>query len=220
MSWRPTNTNGPERPTTRPASPQATGAPLLDPTLQGLIIAALVMGLVGLGLAVALGGTLGQGGSAAAAQPAVAATRPPAATAAPAPTVAAVQPRATAVTSAPVSAADAGPAESTGDAAAGATLFASLPAEAIAVGAINCSVCHNIAPGSGTLVGPSLSGIGATAATRTPDLSAAQYLRVSITNPSAYVVEGFTAGAMPATFAAGLTPEQIEDLVAYLLTLP
>ncbi|NWF80899.1 MAG: c-type cytochrome [Chloroflexi bacterium] len=147
-------------------------------------------------------------------------TAAPAPTTAPAPTVAAARPRATTAPVAPFSAAEAGPADTSGDPAAGAALFASLPSEAVAVGGVNCSVCHNIAPGSGTLVGPSLSGIGAIAATRQPDLSAAQYLRVSIINPSAYVVDGFAAGVMPGVYPKGLTPEQIEDLVAYLLTLP
>lgn len=216
MSWRPTN-----RPRREPSSPSPdpAGPPLFDPTLQALIIAALVIGVVGFGLVAALGGALGQSSTASVAPQPVAATRLPVPTTAPAPTVAA-SPRATEVAVVPISAAEAGSVDTTGDAAAGAALFVSLPSEAVAVGGVNCSVCHNIAPGSGTLVGPSLSGISATAASRQPNLSAAQYLRVSITNPSAYVVEGFTAGAMPAVYQQGLTPEQVEDLVAYPLTLP
>lgn len=219
MSWRPTNS--PRRqPASSPSRSTPVGPPLIDPTLQALIIATLVLGIVGFGLAVAFGRNPGQPSTTVANPQPVAATRPPAPTVAPAPTATAARPQPTAAPAVPISPAEAGPADTSGDAAAGAVLFASLPSEAIAVGGVTCSVCHNIAPGSGTLVGPSLSGIGATAATRQPDLSAAQYLRVSIINPTAYVVDGFAAGVMPGVYQQGLTPEQIEDLVAYLLTLP
>ncbi|WP_129674276.1 c-type cytochrome [Candidatus Chloroploca sp. Khr17] len=224
MSWRPTNHDRRGSSSSRPAHTEPS---LLNPTLLILIGAALVLGVVGVGLIVIFGGGMGQQATTAMPPQPVAATLPPAATATsaptatPAPTVAA-RSRATQATAAPVSAAEAGPVETTGDAAAGAALFVALPSEAIAVGGINCITCHNIAPGSGTLVGPSLSGVGATAASRQPDLSAAQYLRVSIINPNAYVVDGFAAGTMPAVYQQqqGLTSAQIEDLVAYMLTLP
>ncbi|MBP1468888.1 cytochrome c [Candidatus Chloroploca sp. M-50] len=224
MSWRPTNH---DRRGSSSSRSGRTEPSLLNPTLLILIGAALVLGLVGVGLIVVFGGGMGQQATTAMPPQPVAATLPPASTATtvptatPAPTVAA-RSRATQATAAPVSAAEAGPVETTGDAAAGAVLFAALPSEAIAVGGINCNICHNIAPGSSTLVGPSLSGIGATAASRQPHLSAAQYLRVSIINPNAYLVDGFAAGTMPAVYQQqqGLTPAQIEDLVAYMLTLP
>ncbi|NTW04344.1 MAG: hypothetical protein HGA19_24285 [Oscillochloris sp.] len=59
----------------------------------------------------------------------------------------------------------------------------------------------------------------ANAETRVAILSPAQYLRTSIVAPNSYVVEGFVPGTMTQTFEAALTPAQIEDLVAYLLTL-
>ncbi len=114
MSWRPSGggdfkKSSPQKSSPQKRSPSPTGnggsgksngPQLLDPTLQALIIAAVVVGLVGLGLAVALGGTLGQGGTQTASQPTAAPARPtaaPVATAAPAATEAA----ATAATSAP-----------------------------------------------------------------------------------------------------------------------
>ncbi|WP_129629745.1 c-type cytochrome [Candidatus Oscillochloris fontis] len=118
-----------------------------------------------------------------------------------------------------VSPADAGPLETNGDAEAGRTLFNNMPAEAISAGAVACYTCHNVDPGSATLVGPSLSGVGVRAATRVSILSPAQYLRTSIVAPNSYVVEGFAPGIMTQTFEQALSPEQIEDLVAYLLTL-
>lgn len=48
--------------------------------------------------------------------------------------------------------------------------------------------------------------------------SAAEYLRQSIVDPSAYLVEGYPA-IMPAGFDRLLTPEQLTDLVAYLESL-
>ncbi|NCC33377.1 MAG: c-type cytochrome [Chloroflexia bacterium] len=224
MSWRPTNHDRRGSSSSRPARTEPS---LLNPTLLILIGVTLVLGVIGVGLIVIFGGGMDQQATTAMPPQPVAATLPPAptvtATALPtatsAPTVAA-RTRATDATAAPVSAAEAGSPDSTGDAAAGAALFVALPSEAIAVGGINCTICHNIAPGSGTLVGPSLSGVGATAVSRQPDLTAAQYLRIAISNPSAYVVDGFAAGTMPAVYQQGLTPAQIEDLVAYMLTLP
>ena len=54
---------------------------------------------------------------------------------------------------------------------------------------------------------------------------AAGYIRESILTPSAHLVPGamYSAGGrsfMPDNFRATLTPKQIEQLVAYLLTLP
>ncbi len=72
-----------------------------------------------------------------------------------------------------------------------------------------CSTCHSLEPGV-TIVGPSLAGIGSRAD--------AAYIRESILNPDAVVVEGFTAGTMPSTWADELTEDQIEQLVAFLLT--
>lgn len=181
------------------------------------LIMALVIGVAGSGLLVACGD---QSGAATATQPTVAPTVAPTPTKAP---TAVPTPRARRgvqiPTPEPLTPEDIGPPDTNGNAEAGAALFASLPDEALAAGAVTCSSCHYVEPGSGTLVGPSLSGVATRAATRDPNLTAAQYLRVSITHPNNYIVEGFTPGAMPSTFKEALTPEQIEDLVAYMLTL-
>lgn len=93
-----------------------------------------------------------------------------------------------------------------------------------------CFTCHSVAPGV-NLAGPSLAGIGARAGerVRSPDYKGAArdaegYLRESITHPSAYLVAGPTYSAsgrsfMPDNFDATLKPEQIDHLVAYLMTL-
>jgi uncharacterized cupredoxin-like copper-binding protein len=94
MSWRQSGGFRPSTSPPRESRPEGGGEPpLLDPALQALIVASLVVGLVGLGLMAAFGGMLGQGGQTAAqpAQPAARPTAAPVATAAPA---AAAQPTA------------------------------------------------------------------------------------------------------------------------------
>ena len=81
-----------------------------------------------------------------------------------------------------------------------------------------CSTCHSLEAGV-TIVGPSLAGIGTTAATMVSGMSAEDYLRQSILEPDAYVVEGFPTGTMPQVWSDVLNEEQVNDLVAYLLTL-
>lgn len=77
-----------------------------------------------------------------------------------------------------------------------------------------CHVCHIDQP-----LGPPLEGFGTRAATRKPGYTAEAYLYESITNPGAYVVQGFQDGIMPPNFKETLTPQDIADLVAYLLTV-
>ncbi len=89
-----------------------------------------------------------------------------------------------------------------GDPANGETLFSQ-----------TCSGCHGAQDGAG----PALTGIGERAATRVAGMTAADYLHQAIVDPSAYVVESFS-NIMPKTFAGQFTDEQINDLVAYLLT--
>jgi hypothetical protein len=79
-----------------------------------------------------------------------------------------------------------------------------------------CSLCHTL--DGVTLVGPSLQHIASTAATRVPGQSAQDYLRASILNPTVYKVEGFESGSMAPNYAAILTIEEIDALVAFLIT--
>jgi mono/diheme cytochrome c family protein len=79
-----------------------------------------------------------------------------------------------------------------------------------------CITCHSLEAGV-TLVGPSLAGISARAATTVPGLSAMEYLRLSITDPDSYVVDGFVAGSMPNGWDEALSDSQIDSLVDFLL---
>jgi len=81
-----------------------------------------------------------------------------------------------------------------------------------------CRICHSLEPGV-VLVGPSFAGVATRAATRIPGMSAEEYLRQSILDPDAYVVEGFPAGQMINGLGEILTEQQIDDLVAFLMTL-
>jgi cytochrome c553 len=67
-------------------------------------------------------------------------------------------------------------------------------------------------------VGPPLNEIGRIAAERVPGMSAEEYLRQSITDPSAYVVPGYP-DSMPRGLARELSPEDLAALVAYLASL-
>lgn len=101
-----------------------------------------------------------------------------------------------------------------GDPAAGEELFA----QTLIGTQPGCSTCHSLEPGV-TMVGPSLATIGADAGSRVSDVSDEDYLRTSIMEPDAHVAEGFAAGLMPQALATELSDEQLNDLVAYLLTL-
>ncbi|MEK6256375.1 MAG: cytochrome c [Chloroflexota bacterium] len=81
-----------------------------------------------------------------------------------------------------------------------------------------CTACHTVSGTSAGILGPVLDGVASRGADREAGLSAEEYIRQSILDPVSFVVEGFDP-IMPATIADALTPEQIDDLVAFLLTL-
>jgi nitric oxide reductase subunit C len=93
-----------------------------------------------------------------------------------------------------------------------------------------CFACHSTARGV-NLVGPSLADIGTAAVQRLQDpnyrgkaTDAAGYIRESIHDPNAFVLTGptYSSGGrslMPTGLDASLTSEQIDHIVAYLMTL-
>jgi len=80
----------------------------------------------------------------------------------------------------------------------------------------SCVACHAIEGISSGSIGPELTHLGSDAAGRVPGQSAEDYIRESILDPSAFVVDGFTAGIMP----PGLVSEgsDLDNLVAFLLS--
>jgi len=104
--------------------------------------------------------------------------------------------------------------ESDGAAAAGEKLFAQTVTGAQA----GCITCHSLDAGV-VIVGPSMAGIGSRAGSTVSGQSAEDYLRESILTPDVHLVEGFPAGTMPQVWSDELTSEQIDQLIAYMLTL-
>ena len=72
-----------------------------------------------------------------------------------------------------------------------------------------CGSCHTFAPaGTSGTVGPDLD-----EALAGKD---AAFIRQSIVDPNAEVAQGFSANVMPQTYGDQLSPQQIDDLVAFL----
>lgn len=82
-----------------------------------------------------------------------------------------------------------------------------------------CGGCHSIdgVEGADGQVGPGLDGLATKALSRRPGLTAEQYIRESIEQPSVFVVEDFDP-VMPG-LRGTMTDQQFEDLVAFLQTL-
>jgi cytochrome c2 len=81
-----------------------------------------------------------------------------------------------------------------------------------------CRICHSLEKGE-RIIGPSFYGIADRARERVPGMTAEEYLRQSILEPNAFVVPGYPEGQMLQTFGDILTEEQIQDLIAFLMTL-
>jgi cytochrome c551/c552 len=98
-----------------------------------------------------------------------------------------------------------------GDAERGAALFTQ---------SINgdppCSSCHTL--DGKALVGPSFQEYGKTASTRRTGIAAQEYTYISIVRPGDYVVDGFS-NVMYSQYGQRLSPQQLADLIAYLLRL-
>jgi cytochrome c oxidase subunit 2 len=99
-----------------------------------------------------------------------------------------------------------------------------LPDDPVAAGRVvftkyGCGACHILEDANaGGVVGPSLNGIGSTAAARVDGVNAVDYIRTSIVDTDAYVVEGYPPGVMPADFGELMTEEELDILVEYLLS--
>jgi len=96
-----------------------------------------------------------------------------------------------------------------GNAAAGKAVFA----------ANGCASCHTFASANATgTIGPNLDTAPAQDAKADNNMNLAAFIKESIQNPDAYIAKGYTKGIMPATFGKSLSPTQLNDLVAFIVS--
>ncbi|RRR75606.1 MAG: cytochrome c [Candidatus Viridilinea halotolerans] len=82
-----------------------------------------------------------------------------------------------------------------------------------------CLGCHSLDPDGPTTLGPPLGGVATRAAANSEGLSAAAWLRRETLDPNANVTPGYTSGMMPSDYERAFSPEQLEALIAFMLTL-
>jgi hypothetical protein len=98
-----------------------------------------------------------------------------------------------------------------GDPASGEALFNGTQ-NTSSGGTLPCKACHTL--DSVTLVGPSFQGLSE----RVPEgyASVQAYIYESITEPDAYIRDGFSPGIMPPSTAHLLNDQEMADLIAFL----
>lgn len=84
-----------------------------------------------------------------------------------------------------------------------------------------CARCHPVREGEkpNFPVGINLYGIADRAGSMVPGQGAEAYLREAILDPDAYLAGNFQDGLMSREYPTALTRQQVDDLVAYMLTL-
>jgi sulfur-oxidizing protein SoxX len=83
-----------------------------------------------------------------------------------------------------------------------------------------CMTCHSLEPDK-VIVGPSLAGIATDAAGDAADrgITTEAMLKIMITDPNDEVAEGFPADTMPQDFGTQMSPTELDDVIAFLMTL-
>jgi mono/diheme cytochrome c family protein len=96
-----------------------------------------------------------------------------------------------------------------GSVAAGKVVFASS----------GCASCHTFAPANSSgQIGPNLDTAPTTDAKADGNMAVADFIKESITDPSAYIAKGYNDGIMPKTFKTSLTRTQLNNLVAFIVS--
>jgi mono/diheme cytochrome c family protein len=156
--------------------------------------------------------------------PPTATTAPPTATAVPptaVPPTAAATEASAAVVGAGMSDADAIKAAlAAGDPVNGQKVFTT--AHNTANGTWACAQCHSVTADQARIIGPGLYNLQAVAGTYVPGENVVEYIHNSIVNPNAFIAPGdppFPPNLMPQNWGDVLTPQELNDVIAYLLTL-
>ena len=105
-----------------------------------------------------------------------------------------------------------------GDAARGQQLFAG-EVEPFGDNLPTCISCHPVEAGTPGNIGQNLSNIGNRASTEVPGQAPEEYLRLAILEPDAYLAGGYQEGIHYREYDAALSAQQVNDLIAYMLTL-
>ncbi len=107
-----------------------------------------------------------------------------------------------------------------GDAANGQVIFTT-PHDT-ANGTWACSQCHSVTPDQARIIGPGLWDIASVAGSYVPGENAVEYIHQSIVDPNAFIAPGnppFPPNLMPQNWGDVLTPQELNDVIAYLLSL-
>ncbi len=83
-----------------------------------------------------------------------------------------------------------------------------------------CASCHYLT--SARLIGPGMAEIANRFETYNLDISLQEYIRLSITDPTAYIVQqspAYPANVMPSSYSDLFNDAQLDDLVSYILSL-
>lgn len=81
-----------------------------------------------------------------------------------------------------------------------------------------CSTCHHV-DSEERLVGPGLLNLKTWVETNISNQTPQEYIHESIVNPSVYLVEGYPDNLMPQVYGTLFNEAQLNDIVAYLLSL-
>lgn len=83
-----------------------------------------------------------------------------------------------------------------------------------------CGACHIFTPAGTTgKIGPNLDNLAAYAKAANQG-TVEQFTNTSIVNTTAYIAPGYPSGVMPASYGQSLKPDQIADIVAFLVKGP
>jgi mono/diheme cytochrome c family protein len=85
-----------------------------------------------------------------------------------------------------------------------------------------CAQCHSVTADQARIIGPGLYDLAAVAGSYVPGQNVVEYIHDSIVNPNAFIAPGdppYPPNLMPQNWGDVLTPQELNDVIAYLLTL-